>query len=107
MSFREDGGAAIEWVASYLERLREVPVLAQVEPGDLRSALAEGLAHPGPALIELITDPNVLAVPSTIKADQVKGFALASTKVVLGGGVGRMLDLARANLRYGHPAAVL
>ncbi len=46
----------------------------------------------------------MLAVPPTIKGEQVKGFALASTKVVLGGGVGRMLDLARANLRYGHPA---
>ena len=77
------------------------------KPGDLRSALGEGLSYPGPVLIELITDPNVLAVPPTITGEQVKGFALASTKVVLGGGVGRMLDLARANLRYGHPAALL
>ena len=29
----------------------------------------------------------------------MKGFALAATKVVLDGGVGRMLDLARTNLR--------
>jgi pyruvate dehydrogenase (quinone) len=77
------------------------------KPGDLRSALAEGLAHPGPALIELITDPNALSVPSHFTGEQVKGFALASTKVVLGGGVGRMLDLARANLRYGNPAGLL
>ena len=77
------------------------------KPGDLRSALAEGLAHPGPALIELITDPNALSVPSHFTGEQVKGFALASTKVVLGGGVGRMLDLARANLRYANPAVVL
>ena len=39
MSFREDGAAAVEWVASYLERLRDFPVLAQVEPGQLRDAL--------------------------------------------------------------------
>ena len=39
MSFREDGAAAVEWVASYLERLRDFPVLAQVEPGELRSRL--------------------------------------------------------------------
>ena len=39
MGFREDGAAAVDWVASYLERLREFPVLAQVEPGDLRSRL--------------------------------------------------------------------
>ena len=35
--FREDGAAAVDWVASYLERLRDYPVLAQVEPGELRS----------------------------------------------------------------------
>ena len=39
MSFRDDGAAAVEWVASYLERVGDLPVLAQVEPGDLRSRL--------------------------------------------------------------------
>ena len=39
MSFREDGAAALDWVADYLERLREFPVLAQVEPGEIRSRL--------------------------------------------------------------------
>jgi pyruvate dehydrogenase (quinone) len=32
----------------------------------------------------------------------MKGFARAATKVVLDGGVGRMLDLARMNLRNIH-----
>ncbi len=39
MSFRDDGAAAVDWVASYLERVGELPVLAQVEPGELRSRL--------------------------------------------------------------------
>jgi aromatic-L-amino-acid decarboxylase len=39
VSFREDGEAALEWVAGYLERLRELPVLAQVTPGEIRSRL--------------------------------------------------------------------
>jgi pyruvate dehydrogenase (quinone) len=30
---------------------------------------------------------------------QVKGFALAATRTVLDGGVGKMIDLARSNLR--------
>jgi len=38
-SFREDGAAALEWVADYLDRLREFPVLAQVPPGEIRSRL--------------------------------------------------------------------
>jgi aromatic-L-amino-acid decarboxylase len=39
VSFREDGDAALDWVADYLARLREFPVLAQVEPGEIRSRL--------------------------------------------------------------------
>ena len=38
-SFREDGALALDWVASYLERVREFPVLSQIEPGALRAAL--------------------------------------------------------------------
>src|SRR5687768_10559395 len=39
MTFREDGAEALEWVARYLERLREFPVLAQVEPGEIAARL--------------------------------------------------------------------
>ena len=38
-SFRDDGALALDWVASYLEGVREHPVLAQVEPGAIRAAL--------------------------------------------------------------------
>jgi aromatic-L-amino-acid/L-tryptophan decarboxylase len=39
VSFREDGAAALDWVAQYLEGLRAFPVLAQVAPGEIRSRL--------------------------------------------------------------------
>ena len=39
MSFREDGQATLEWVARYLENRRELPVLARVEPGEIRARL--------------------------------------------------------------------
>jgi pyruvate dehydrogenase (quinone) len=68
-------------------------------PADVRSALTEALGHPGPALVDLVTDPNALSIPPHVTATQVKGFALAVGKIVLDGGVGRMLDLARANVR--------
>ena len=35
--FREDAAAAADWVARYLEGVRERPVLAQVEPGEVPS----------------------------------------------------------------------
>ncbi len=36
---RADGQAALEWAAAYLERVGELPVLAQVEPGEIRARL--------------------------------------------------------------------
>jgi thiamine pyrophosphate-dependent acetolactate synthase large subunit-like protein len=35
------------------------------QPAEVRSALAEAMAHPGPVLIDLVTDPNVLSIPRT------------------------------------------
>jgi pyruvate dehydrogenase (quinone) len=69
------------------------------QPTEIHAGLKDALAHPGPALVDLVTDPNALSIPPHVTAEQVKGFALGATKVVLEGGVGRMLDLARANLR--------
>src|SRR5439155_13447757 len=39
MTFRDDGRATLGWVAGYLERGRELPVMARVEPGEIRRAL--------------------------------------------------------------------
>jgi pyruvate dehydrogenase (quinone) len=69
------------------------------QPTDVRIALGDALANPGPALIELVTDPDALSIPPHITAAQIKGFALGAGKVVLDGGVGKMVELARANLR--------
>jgi len=49
--------------------------------------------------VDLVTDPNALSIPPHISGTQVTGFALAATKVVLSGGVGKMLEMARSNLR--------
>jgi pyruvate dehydrogenase (quinone) len=69
------------------------------EPTDVRVALKDALAHPGPALVDLATDPNALSIAPHFTAAQVTGFALAAGKTVLDGGVGNMLEMARANLR--------
>ncbi|MBW8482112.1 pyruvate dehydrogenase [Actinomadura parmotrematis] len=69
------------------------------KPKQVRSALEKAFAHDGPYLVELVTDPNALSIPPHITADQLKGFALAAGRTVLTGGVGKMVDLARSNLR--------
>jgi hypothetical protein len=69
------------------------------KPAEVPDGIREVLAHPGPALLDLVTDPNALSMPPTITADDVRGFALAVGRTVLTGGVGKMLALARSNLR--------
>jgi len=43
VDLRRDGAAALDWAAGYLERVGQLPVLAQVKPGEVRSRLP---AHP-------------------------------------------------------------
>jgi hypothetical protein len=49
--------------------------------------------------VDVVTDPNSLVIPPKITSEQLTGFALSAGRTVLTGGVGRMIDLARANLR--------
>ncbi|MFJ4869992.1 pyruvate dehydrogenase [Streptomyces sp. NPDC088757] len=69
------------------------------KPKQLAGALKDAFKHKGPALVDVVTDPNALSIPPKIKADMVTGFALSAGKMVLDGGVGKMLQMARSNLR--------
>ncbi len=66
---------------------------------DIGPAVQRAFEHPGPALIDFVTDPLALSVPPAITMDQVKGFALTSGKLVLGGEKEEVWDLARRNIR--------
>jgi pyruvate dehydrogenase (quinone) len=76
-----------------------IPSMRVEDPRDVRSTLEKGLAEPGPVLMEFVTDPNALSIPPAITGEQIRGFATSASKMVLGGGVGKMVDLARSNLR--------
>ncbi|MBO7934705.1 MULTISPECIES: pyruvate dehydrogenase [Streptomyces] len=69
------------------------------KPKQLAGALKSAFRHKGPALVDVVTDPNALSIPPKISAGMVTGFALSASKMVLDGGVGRMLQMARSNLR--------
>lgn len=69
------------------------------KPKQVESALKDAFRHKGPALVDIVTDPNALSIPPKISAEMVTGFALSASKIVLEGGVGRMLQMARSNLR--------
>jgi aromatic-L-amino-acid decarboxylase len=77
-SFREDGGAALDWVASYLERLRDYPVLSRVEPGAIRDALP---AHPpdqGEPFRNVLRDLDQVLMPGLTHWQSPRHFAYFS-----------------------------
>ena len=76
-----------------------IPSVRVERPKDLRRALADGLDRKGPALIEVVTDPNALSIPPSITSGQIRGFATAMTKQIFGGGMGEVMSMARSNLR--------
>ncbi len=49
-------------------------------PGDVNEAVREALAHDGPALVDVLTNPDEIAVPPKPSLSQVKGFAIAKTR---------------------------
>ncbi len=73
MSFRDDGAEALEWAASYLERVRELPVLAQVEPGEIRRALPESPPEAGEPFSAVLRDLDEVLLPG-IRHWQHPGF---------------------------------
>jgi len=76
-----------------------IPATRVTEPRDVRDALEHALRTPGPALVDVVTDPRALSLPPSITADQVAGFAVAMSKEVLGNGLGEAVSMARSNLR--------
>jgi pyruvate dehydrogenase (quinone) len=65
---------------------------------DLEGALREAFAHDGPALVDVLTDAMELVLPPKIKAQQVGGFSLYSTRAIMTGRGDEVVELARTNL---------
>jgi len=63
----------------------------------LEEAVKAWLAHPGPALLDVLTDRFELLIPPTIKAGQVIATALYSAKAVLDGRGADVVDLVKDN----------
>ena len=75
MSFREDGAAALEWAAQYLEQVGEFPVLAQVEPGDVRKRLPPSPPEHGEPFADVLRDLDEIIVPATTHWQSPRFFA--------------------------------
>ena len=78
-SLRDDGALALEWVASYLERVREQPVLSRVEPGAIRAALPPAPPEEGEPFSALLDDLDEILLPGLTHWQSPRFFAYFAT----------------------------
>src|SRR5215216_5480868 len=78
MTFRDDGAAALDWVARYLERVGELPVLAQVEPGDVRAALPAKPPEHAEPFSDVLRDLDEVLMPGLTHWQSPRFFAYFS-----------------------------
>jgi len=64
---------------------------------DLDSALQQALAHDGPALVDVVTAKEELAMPPQIKIEQAKGFSLYMLRAIINGRGDEVVELAKTN----------
>ncbi len=65
----------------------------------LDEALRSAFAHPGPALVDVLTAKHELAMPPKLQWAQAKGFSLYMLRAVLSGRGDEVIELATTNLR--------
>jgi aromatic-L-amino-acid decarboxylase len=76
---RSDGAAALEWAASYLERVGELPVLAQVAPGDIRARLPPAAPEEGEPFSAILRDLDEILLPGITHWQSPRYFAYFAT----------------------------
>lgn len=71
----------------------------RVESSDaLEGALREAFAHPGPALVDVLTATQELSIPPAIGLEQAKGFSLYMMKAIISGRGDEVIELAKTNV---------
>ena len=68
------------------------------DPANLEASLKAALGHDGPALVDVVTDPNVLALPPKIDAKETIGYSLYLAKQTLDGRLFESLEELKGNL---------
>ncbi|WP_343523645.1 thiamine pyrophosphate-dependent enzyme [Pedobacter sp.] len=75
------------------------------EPEAVETAIAHALSEEGPVLLNIMTNPNALAMPPKIEWAQIKGMTESMAKLMLGGKMSEVLDTIKSN--YKHLGEVL
>ena len=73
--FLADGRAALEWAADYLDRVGELPVLAQVAPGEIRSRLPAAPPEEAEPFSAVLRDLDEVLLPGITHWQHPRYFA--------------------------------
>lgn len=92
--FRKFGREVVDWIADYFEHIEELPVLAQVEPGELKSKLPKSAPVEGEAMSEILADVDRLIVPALTHWNHPSFFALFASSSSAPGIFGELLSAA-------------
>ena len=96
--FLETGTALTNPDFAAMARAIGVHAVRVEDPGELEGAIKDVLAHDGPALLDVVTNTQELAMPPAIKLEQAKGFGLWALRAVINGRGDELIDVARTNL---------
>jgi aromatic-L-amino-acid decarboxylase len=75
VSLRDDGPAVLQWAAEYLERVRDLPVLAHVEPGEIRARLPATAPEDPEPFAAVLRDLDEVLMPGVTHWQHPRYFA--------------------------------
>jgi pyruvate dehydrogenase (quinone) len=70
------------------------------DPDMVEQALREALMFNGPVLLNVMTDPNALAMPPKVEFGQMKGMAVSMSKLMLSGNMSEVWDTIKSNYKH-------
>jgi aromatic-L-amino-acid/L-tryptophan decarboxylase len=76
---RRDGHAALEWAATYLERVREFPVMAQVAPGYLAPLVSGTMPERAEPFAAVLADLDRVVMPGITHWQSPRFFSYFAT----------------------------
>jgi len=92
--FRRFGHEIVDWIANYFENIETLPVLAQVEPGELKAQLPSSPPENGESMEAILADIDRLIVPALTHWSHPSFFAYFATSTSAPGIFGEMLSAA-------------
>src|SRR5689334_1024701 len=95
--FRRLGHDLIDWIADYFDHIEDLPVLAAIEPGDLKAKLPTSAPAQGESMESIIADLDRLIVPALTHWSHPSFFAYFATSTSAPGIFGELLSAAFDN----------